>query len=276
MLFCSTPARAPWPSVSPPSGSRCVSRRSGFVLRTVRFRTLPGKDAPAAFPDSGKGHSQSFRFSPTSSTYSAAFGRDKPDYENFHRRFCTGADHHRLRSLFGHRVDQRKYRPPGGTGSGGLGCISWPQARLAACRARCSAELQASVRRCHRPKGGERRCSPRQGSPRYQRFRFITELRSLLSTLLIDPPTSLGFCPMLGSDGFRLVFERSLLLLLKLSVAPRSKAPLVVTSDGPPIELPTTKLPGEPPEAPPCANASVELRDIAVTSFNILNFMLTT
>jgi hypothetical protein len=63
----------------------------------------------------------------------------------------------------------------------------------------------------------------------------MTELRSLLSTLLIDPPISLGFCPMRGSDGFRLVFERSLLLLLKPAVAPRSKAPLVVTSDGPSI-----------------------------------------
>ena len=67
----------------------------------------------------------------------------------------------------------------------------------------------------------------------------MTELRSLLSTLSIDPLASPGFCPMRGSDGFRLVFERSLPLLLKLSVAPRSRAPLVVTSDGPPIELPT-------------------------------------
>src|SRR5260221_13541538 len=58
----------------------------------------------------------------------------------------------------------------------------------------------------------------------------MTELRSLLSTLSIDPMASLGFCPMRGSDGLRLVFERSLLLLVKLSVAPRSKAPLVVTS----------------------------------------------
>jgi len=78
---------------------------------------------------------------------------------------------------------------------------------------------------------------------------------------------------MLGSDGVRLVFERSLLPLLKLSVAPRSKAPLVVTSDGPPIELPTTKLPVEPPEAPLGANASVELRDVAVTNANVLSFM---
>jgi hypothetical protein len=74
---------------------------------------------------------------------------------------------------------------------------------------------------------------------RYQRFRFMTESRSLLSTLSIDPLASLGFCPMRGSDGFRSVFERSLPLPLKLSVAPRSRAPLVVTSDGPPIELPT-------------------------------------
>src|SRR6266404_4932209 len=58
----------------------------------------------------------------------------------------------------------------------------------------------------------------------------MTESRSLLSTLFIDPMASLGFSPMRGSDGFRLVFERSLLLLVKLSVAPRSKAPLVVTS----------------------------------------------
>src|SRR5258707_12744890 len=58
----------------------------------------------------------------------------------------------------------------------------------------------------------------------------MTEFRSLLSTLSIDPMASLGFCPMRGSDGLRLVFERSLLLLVKLSVAPRSKAPLVVTS----------------------------------------------
>jgi hypothetical protein len=108
----------------------------------------------------------------------------------------------------------------------------------------------------------------RKGRRAYQRPLFMTELRSLLSTLSIDPMASLGFCPMRGSDGFRLVFERSLPPLLKLSVAPRSKAPLVVTSDGPPIELPTP--------APPCASASVELRDIAVTSFNILNFMLTT
>jgi len=105
----------------------------------------------------------------------------------------------------------------------------------------------------------------------YQRFRFMTELRSLLSTWFIDPLASLGFCPMRGSDGVRLVFERSLLLLLKPSIAPRSKAPLVVTSDGPPIELPTTKLPVEPPEAPPCANASVELRDNAV--INVLSFI---
>ena len=74
---------------------------------------------------------------------------------------------------------------------------------------------------------------------RYQRPRFMTESRSLLSTLSIDPIASLGFCPMRGSDGFRSVFERSIALLLKLSVAPRSRAPLVVTSDGPPIELPT-------------------------------------
>ena len=58
----------------------------------------------------------------------------------------------------------------------------------------------------------------------------MTEFRSLLSTLSIDPMASLGFCPMRGSDGLRLVFERSLLPLVKLSVAPRSKAPLVVTS----------------------------------------------
>src|SRR5258705_9154909 len=74
----------------------------------------------------------------------------------------------------------------------------------------------------------------------YQRFRFMTEPRSLLPTLSIDPLASLGFCPMRGSDGFRLVFERSLPLLVKLSVAPRSKAPLAATSDGPPIELPTS------------------------------------
>jgi hypothetical protein len=78
---------------------------------------------------------------------------------------------------------------------------------------------------------------------------------------------------MRGSDGFRLVFERSLPLLLKLSVAPRSKAPLVATSDGPPIELPTPKLPVEPPEALLGANASVEPRDIAVTNVNILSFI---
>ena len=101
----------------------------------------------------------------------------------------------------------------------------------------------------------------------------MTELRSLLSTWSIDPLASLGFCPMRGSDGVRLVFERSLLLLLKLSVAPRSKAPLVVTSGGPPIELPTTKLPVEPPEAPLGATASVELRDVAVTNANVLSFM---
>ena len=113
------------------------------------------------------------------------------------------------------------------------------------------------------------------GNPatRYQRFRFMTELWSLLSTLSIDPLASLGFCPMRGSDGFRLVFERSLLLLLKLSVAPRSKAPLVVTSDGPPIELPTPELPIGSPQAPICANASVELRDVAVTNANVLSFM---
>src|SRR5258706_11026311 len=75
----------------------------------------------------------------------------------------------------------------------------------------------------------------------FQRFRLMTELRSLLSTLSIDPMASLGFCPIWGSDGFRLVFERSLPLLVKLSVAPRSKAPLVATSDGPPIELPTPR-----------------------------------
>jgi hypothetical protein len=97
----------------------------------------------------------------------------------------------------------------------------------------------------------------------------MTELRSLLSTLVIDPQASLGFCPMWGSDGFRLVFEGSLLLLPKLSVAPGSKAPLVITSDGSPIELPTTKLPVEPPEA----NASVELRVIAVTNVNVLSFI---
>jgi hypothetical protein len=96
----------------------------------------------------------------------------------------------------------------------------------------------------------------------------MTEFRSLLSTLFIDPQTSLGRCPMWGSDGFRSVFERSLPLLLKLSVAAGSKAPLVATSDGSPIELPTTKL-GEPPEA----NASVELSDIAVTKANVLSFI---
>ena len=58
----------------------------------------------------------------------------------------------------------------------------------------------------------------------------MTEFRSLLSTLSSDPMASLGFCPMRGSDGFRLVFERSLLLLVKLRVARGSKAPLVVTS----------------------------------------------
>ena len=113
----------------------------------------------------------------------------------------------------------------------------------------------------------------RKGRRAYQRPLFMTELRSLLSTLSIDPMASLGFCPMRGSDGFRLAFERSLPPLLKLSVAPRSKAPLVVTSDGPPIELPTTKLPVEPPEAPPCANASVELKDIAVTNVIVLSFI---
>jgi hypothetical protein len=47
----------------------------------------------------------------------------------------------------------------------------------------------------------------RKGRRAYQRPLFMTELRSLLSTLSIDPMASLGFCPMRGSDGFRLVFE---------------------------------------------------------------------
>src|SRR5712672_3293023 len=70
----------------------------------------------------------------------------------------------------------------------------------------------------------------RRSCSRYQRFLLMTESRSLLSTLFIDPMASLGFSPMRGSDGFRLVFERSLLLPVKLSVAARSKAPLVATS----------------------------------------------
>jgi hypothetical protein len=108
--------------------------------------------------------------------------------------------------------------------------------------------------------------------------------------LFIDALAFLGFSPIRGSDGVSPVFERSLVLLSKGSVAPRSKPPLVVTSDGPPIELPTElptpELLAEPPEAPPapppeplppppppCANASVELRAIAVTNVNVLIFM---
>ena len=128
------------------------------------------------------------------------------------------------------------------------------------------------------------------------------------SQRFVDALAFLEFCPMRGSDGFKLVFERSRLLLLKGSVAARSKVPLVVTSEGPPIELPTEpgpelrmlelpavelpeiELPVEPPEAPPApppepppeppppppppwANASVELRAIAVANVKILSVM---
>jgi hypothetical protein len=140
----------------------------------------------------------------------------------------------------------------------------------------------------------------------YLRMRSMGEFRlfKVRSQRFVDALAFLEFCPMRGSDGFKLVFERSLLLLLKGSVAARSKAPLVVTSDGPPIELPTepgpelrmlelpvlelpeVELPVEPPEAPPapppeppppppppCANASVELRAIAVANVKILSVM---
>jgi hypothetical protein len=118
----------------------------------------------------------------------------------------------------------------------------------------------------------------------------MTELRSLLGTLFIDALAFLGFCPMWGSEGVSLVFERSLVLLLKGAVAPRSRAPLVSTSEGPlielPTELPTPELLAEPPEAPPapppeppppppppCANASAELKAIAATKVNVVSFM---
>jgi hypothetical protein len=106
--------------------------------------------------------------------------------------------------------------------------------------------------------------------------------------LFIDALAFLEFCPMWGAEGVSLVFEPSLVLLLKGSVALRSRAPLVFTSEGPlielPTELPTPELLAEPPpEAPPapppepppppCANANVELRAIAVTNVNVLSFM---
>src|SRR5258706_328866 len=77
-------------------------------------------------------------------------------------------------------------------------------------------------------------------------------------------------------------------LYFKGGVAPGPKAPGVAKSGGPPIELPpglpTPELLAEPPEAPPapppepplpppCANASVELRAIAVANVNALSFM---
>jgi len=121
----------------------------------------------------------------------------------------------------------------------------------------------------------------------YLRIRSMGECRlfKCRSQRFVDALAFLAFCPMRGSDGPKLVFERSLLLVLKGSVAARSKAPLVCTSVGPAIELPTelpvvelpvVELPVEPPEAPPapppepppppplCANASVELRAIAI------------
>jgi hypothetical protein len=132
----------------------------------------------------------------------------------------------------------------------------------------------------------------------YLRIRSMGECRSFkcLSHLLVDALAFREFCPMRGSDGRKLLFERSLLLLLKGSVAVRSKAPLVVTSDGPdielPTELPTPELALEPPEAPPapppepplpppppppppppCANANDELRAIAVTNVNVRSFI---
>jgi hypothetical protein len=130
----------------------------------------------------------------------------------------------------------------------------------------------------------------------YLRIRSMGECRSFKcrSQRFVDALAFLAFRPMRGSDGPRFVFERSLLLLLKGSVAPRSKAPLVVTSEGPPIEVPTelpvVELLVAPPEAPPapppeplppppppppppCANASVEPRASPIAKVKVLSFM---
>src|SRR5215212_8633527 len=96
---------------------------------------------------------------------------------------------------------------------------------------------------------------------------------------------------MRGSEGPRFVFVRSLPVCLKGSVAPLPNAPLVFTSEGPPIELPTElptpELPDDPPEPPPapppepppeppllCANANVELSANTEASHIILSFIL--
>src|SRR5215212_3252145 len=89
---------------------------------------------------------------------------------------------------------------------------------------------------------------------------------------------------MRGSEGPRFVFDRSLPVCLKGSVAPLPNAPLVFTSEGPlielPTELPTPELPDDPPEPPPepppplCANANVELSANTVAKDMILIFMV--
>src|SRR5215210_5746259 len=83
---------------------------------------------------------------------------------------------------------------------------------------------------------------------------------------------------MRGSEGPRFVFDRSVLVCLKGSVAPLPNAPLVFTSEGPPIELPTElptpELPDDPPEPPLCPKASVELSANTVANDIILGFIL--
>src|SRR5215218_4066827 len=97
---------------------------------------------------------------------------------------------------------------------------------------------------------------------------------------------------MRGSEGPRFVFDRSVLVCLKGSVAPLPNAPLVFTSEGPPIELPTElptpELPDDPPEPPPapppepppepppplCPKASVELSANTVANDIILGVIL--
>src|SRR3954451_10744027 len=92
---------------------------------------------------------------------------------------------------------------------------------------------------------------------------------------------------MRGSEGPNLVSDRSVPRLFRGWVAVRSNAPLVPTSDGPPIELPT-ELPTEPaevlpelppapapppPPPPPCASANVEPRVTAAANVRTLSFM---
>src|SRR3954470_1655178 len=120
-------------------------------------------------------------------------------------------------------------------------------------------------------------------------MRSTGECRSFrcLSHRFVDALALLVFWPMRGSEGPNLVSDRSLPRLFRGWVAVRSNAPLVPTSDGPPIELPT-ELPTEPaevlpelppapapppPPPPPCASANVEPRVTAAANVRTLSFM---